>query len=387
MLNPGVEAYIKINLKTDILSVLLKKSPFPEISSQELAQQLKGRQISQKKFPTYFNTPGILYPKKVHLEQASSEETAIYKSRLVSGKTLLDLTAGMGIDSFFFAARFDRVICCEKDDELGQITKHNMRQLALDHVEIIQGDGLDVLRTASYPIDCIYIDPSRRSAGKKNVQLEDYEPDLLAVLELLLEKCKILLIKTSPMLDIDLGIKQLQYAAECHIVAVRNEVKELVWLLKPGFIGETRLMAVNIDISGESIFEFTRSEEGETSVNYHTPLTYLYEPNAALLKSGGFKCVADRFKLKKLGASSHLYTSDAKIDFPGRRFRIIELQEFSRNWNKKIRIGKANITTRNFGLTVAEIRKRFKVSEGGDDYLFFTTLSDGKKVVIKCIKD
>ena len=386
LLKTGVEDFISKNLNSDILSVLLKKSPFSEISPQELAQQLLGKQISRNKFPTLFKTQGILYPRKLHLEQASSEETALYKSTLVSGNSLLDLTGGMGIDSMFFASRFEQVICCEKNEELAQLTRHNISQLGLDHVELIHADGLDVLKTASTPFDCIYIDPSRRSEGKRLVRLEDYEPNILDALDLLLKKSKVLMIKTSPMLDIDQALKRLQSVSECHVLAVRNEVKELVWIVRPGYDKEARLKAINIKDSEHSLFEFTRLEEQETSVEYSKPLSYLYEPNAAILKAGGFKSVAQRYDVQKLAASSHLYTSEKKIDFPGRMFQIKDVLEFSKNWNKEIGIAKANITTRNFGLSVAQIRTRFRIADGGDIYLFFTTLADGKKVIIHCLK-
>ena len=387
LLKTGVEDFISNNLNADILSVLLKKSPFPEISSQELAQQLEGKQISQKKFPTLFNSPGILYPKKVHLEQASSEATALYKSALISGKTLLDITAGMGIDSLFFASQFEHVICCEKNEELAQITRHNMSQLGLDQIEVIQGDGLDVLTSGSKSFDCIYVDPSRRKEGKRHILLEDYEPDVLKSLDLLLANCKVLMIKTSPLLDIDQGIKQLRHVTTCHIVALRNEVKELIWILKPDFRGETLLRAVNIDSSEQYVFEFSPQEERDLEIGFGPPLSYLYEPNAAILKSGGFKSVAHQYRLKKLAANSHLYSSTQKIDFPGRIFRIENVQEFSKNWNKETGIQKANITTRNFSLIVAEIRRRFRIEDGGEIYLFFTTLSEGQRIVISCLKD
>lgn len=387
LLKSGVQEFITNNLKTDILSVLLKKRPFPDISSQELAQQLKGKQISEKKFPTLFKTPGILYPKKLHLEQASSEATAMYKSSLVSGRILLDLTGGMGIDTLFFASRFDRVICCEKNEELAKITRYNMGQLGLQHVEVVQGDGIDFLKASETSYDCIYADPSRRTEGRRHVVLQDYEPNVLEELDVLMERCKVMLLKTSPLLDIEMGMEQLRFVSACHILAVRNEVKELIWILRPGFKGDASRRAINIGPSSCSVFEFTKDEEQGITVDYHDPQTFLYEPNAAILKSGGFNSVARRFQLKKLAPSSHLYTSEDKIDFPGRRFRIIEFEEFSRNWNKGKEIQKANITIRNFSMSVAEIRKRFGISDGGEIYLFFTALSDGKKVVINCVKD
>jgi len=387
LLKSGAQEFIENNLKTDILSVVLKSSPFPDISAQELAQQLKGKQISQHKFPTLFKTPGILYPKKLHLEQASSEATALYKSDLVHGKILLDLTGGMGIDSMFFARHFDRVICCEKNEELAQITRYNMEQMELEHVEVIQGDGLDYLKSASTFFDCIYLDPARRTEGKKRVALQDYEPDILENLDLLMNSGKTLMLKTSPLMDIDAGMVQLRNVSECHVLAVRNEVKELLWILMPGFKDEAQRKAVNIKDSEHDTFQFTWEEERTTAIEYHAPLAYLYEPNAAILKSGGFKSVTRRYPVLKIAPSSHLYTSKEKVDFPGRRFQILEIQAFSRNWNKKGAIKKANITTRNFGISVAELRKRFRIKDGGDAYWFFTTLSDGKKVAIHCVKD
>ena len=386
LLKTGVEDFIEKNLNTDIVSVLLKKSPFKEISPQELAQQLEGKQISQKKFPTLFHTPRILYPKKVHLEQASSEETALYKSSLVSGNTLLDLTGGMGIDSWFFSSCFERVICCEKNEELAQITRHNLTQLGLHHVKVIPGDGLEFLKASSEEFDCIYIDPSRRKGRKRLVSLEEYEPDVVSVLDLLLKNCKTLLIKTSPMLDIDQGLNRLRHVTACHIIAAGNEVKELLWELRPEYAGETWRKTVNIGTAGQTIFDFSMDKERSISIEYHDPMLFLYEPNAAILKSGGFKSVGVQHQLNKLAASSHLYTSDKKVDFPGRCFQIIGVVAFKRSWNKKWALEKANVTQRNFPLAVAEIRKRFKLADGGDEYLFFTTLSKGEKVVIRCKK-
>ena len=179
LLKSGVEDFISNNLNTDIMSVLLKKSPFPLISTQELAQQLQGKQIAQKKLPSWFQTPGILYPKKIHLEQSSSETTASYKSQLVSGKSLLDMTGGFGVDTTSFCAKIDSVFYCETNEELARITNHNFKQLGVHNVSCKIGDGIDFLRSQKSTFDWIYLDPSRRSGSRKVINLDSYEPNIL----------------------------------------------------------------------------------------------------------------------------------------------------------------------------------------------------------------
>ena len=386
LLKTGVEVFIQNNLKTDIVSVLLKKSPFTEISPQELAQQLQGKQISQKKFPTLFNNPGIIYPKKVHLEQASSEKTAAYKATLVSGKSLLDLTAGMGIDSYHFASRFEDVMCCEKNEELSRITAHNLVQLEAHNVTVVPKDGVAFLESTSKRFDCIYLDPSRRMDGSKVVLLEESEPNMYEIQQELFAKSDSILLKTSPLLDIEEGQRKLLGVVTCYVVAVDNEVKELIWLMNKNYSEEPLRKAINIAHSDIREFSFTASDETDLQPSISDPMRFLYEPFAAILKAGGFKSVGYRFHVHKLASNSHLYTSEERTDFPGRVFKIEGVEHFSRHWNANWEVHKANITIRNFPMTVAELRKRFKIEDGGHEYLFFTTLSQGEKVVIRCVK-
>ncbi|MBT8234965.1 MAG: class I SAM-dependent methyltransferase [Bacteroidia bacterium] len=386
LLNSSVEDFIKINLNTDIVSVLLKKSPFAQISTQELAQQLQGKQIAQKKFPTWFSTTGILYPKKIHLEQSSSEATSLYKSQLVNGKALLDMTGGYGVDTAAFAAKIEGVFYCEKNGELARITNHNFKQLGIKNISCNEGDGLDFLRVRKTTFDWIYLDPSRRSGTKKVIKLNSYEPNILELLEELFQSTTHILLKTSPLLDIHLGLEQLRFVSDIHVVALHNEVKELLWILNKNKDQKLAVTTVNIGVSQEQRFTYTLAEEQMATPVYGEPQNYLYEPNSAILKAGAFGLVGVRYGLKKLSKHSHLYTSDELIDFPGRSFQITGIAHFSNNWNKNKAIAKANITTRNFPLTVKEIRKKFKIKEGGDTYLFFTTLESGEKQVIECIK-
>jgi len=386
LLKTGAEVFIANNLNTDIMSVLLKKSPFPEISPQELAQQLQGKQIAQKKLPSWFKSPGILYPKKIHLEQSSSEATALYKSHLVSGKSLLDMTGGFGVDTTSFSAKIGTVFYCETNEELTRITSHNFEQLGVQNVSCYVGDGVDFLRSQKSTFDWIYLDPSRRSGSKKVINLDAYEPNILNLLEELFNSTTHILLKTSPLLDILAGIEQLRFVSEIHVVALHNEVKELLWILKKDDFKEVSITTINIGVSKDQKFKFTLADESASNALYSEPKTYLYEPNAAILKAGAFNLVGVNYGVKKLSRHSHLYTSKERVDFPGRIFQIIEATHFSNSWNKDKAVIKANITTRNFPLKVKEIRKRFKIKEGGEEYLFFTTLESGEKQVIRCIK-
>lgn len=386
LLKSGIEDFISNNLNTDIVSVLLKKSPFPKITPKELAQQLQGAQIAQNKLPSWFKTTGILYPKKLHLEQSSSEVTALYKSQIVRGKTLLDMTGGFGVDATAFASEIECVFYCETNEELAQITSHNFEQMKVQNVHCHIGDGVDFLASHNSTFDWIYLDPSRRSGSKKLISLDTYEPNILELIKDLFTKSSNILLKTSPLLDLKLGLKQLQNVAEVHVVAVRNEVKELLWVLGKNVQTETSITAVNICDSVDYKLTYTLSEEQMATPYYGDPQAYLYEPNAAILNAGAFGLVGLKHGVQKLSKHSHLYTSKEKVDFPGRSFQIVETLHFSNKWNSDKTINKANITTRNFPLSVKEIRNRFKIKEGGEEYLFFTTLESGEKQIIKCIR-
>lgn len=386
LLKTGVEDFISNNLNTDIVSVLLKSSPFPQISPKELAQQLEGKQIAHKKLPSWFKSSGIIYPKKLHLEQTSSEVTASYKSQLVNGKTLLDLTGGFGVDSTAFASKIENNFYCETNEKLAQITSHNFEQLGVRNIQCHVGDGVDFLASHDSTFDWIYLDPSRRSGSRKVISLDAYEPNILNLLDDLFAKTSSILLKTSPLLDIKHGLSQLQNVSEVHIVAVRNEVKELLWVLHKDISAEASITAVNIGDSTDQLLTFTLDEEHVATPEYGDPQTYLYEPNAAILNAGAFGLVGLKHGVQKLAKHSHLYSSKELVDFPGRRFQIVESIHFSNTWNKDKAITKANITTRNFPLTVKEIRKKFKVADGGEEYLFFTTLESGEKQIVRCVK-
>ena len=383
ILNTGVQGFIRNNLSADILSVALKKSPFPLVSSQELAQQLASRKKCEKKLPTWFKTPGIYYPDSLAVEQSSSELTAAYKANLLSGKSMADLTGGMGVDSYYFSKKIDRVFYCEINPELAEITTHNFQILGAENIEVREQDGISFLKELTKRFDWIYLDPARRGEKKQRVfRLEDCKPDVISLLPLLHERAEKIMLKTAPMLDIQQGIKQLTHVSQIHVVSVRNEVKELLWILDKTWEEEPEIITVNIKQEEDEVFTFSASMEKEAENHFSNPRKYLYEPNAAILKAGAFKLVGKRYGLHKLHPHSHLYTSEELIDFPGRKFRINTVYPYS----KKLPFKKANVAARNFPIKADAISKKHQISSGGEDYLFFTKNYEEELLVIACNK-
>ncbi|SDE75415.1 hypothetical protein SAMN05421636_107128 [Pricia antarctica] len=375
------------NKNTDIMSVLLKKPIFEGISNQELAQQLEARKKCEKKLPVWFGTPKIYYPAKLNIEQTSSEITARYKAGIVTGKSLLDATGGFGVDSYYFSQKIERVFHCEIDKNLSQIAAHNFRVLGAENSKTIPTDGMEFLKDAETRFDWIYLDPSRRNDSKGKVfRLSDCLPNVLDDLELLFTKSDNILLKTSPLLDFSIGIAELKNVQEIHVIAVNNEVKELLWLLRKGYVSEIAVKTINLSKTGKETFQFRLHEEKNASPTYSLPLSYVYVPNAAILKSGAFRMVGNRYGLYKLHVHTHLYTSDTLVDFPGRRFRLDMAFPYSKRNLKRLGLDKANISTRNFSESVAEIRKKFKIADGGDRYLFFVTDKNEVRTVLYCTK-
>ncbi len=367
------------------MSVLLKKPLFEEVTNQELVEQLIARNKCRTKLPTWYKTPKIYYPNKVSLEQTSSEITARYKAEIAHGNSLADLTGGFGVDSFFLSTKFDAVVHCEINKRLSEIARYNFDVLRCDNVRCETKDGIAFLKSSEKQFDWIYIDPSRRDDRKGKVfRLEDCTPNVPEHLDLLLQKTNNILIKTSPLLDITAGIDAFCHVKEIHVVAVDNEVKELLWILEKEYAETITIKTINFKKTTTQQFIFNYSDENSAISRYAVPGTYLYEPNAAIMKSGAFKTVGNFYKLAKLQEHTHLYTSDEPIEFPGRRFRITGVFSYKGDEFRKLDIRKANITTRNFKDSVANLRKKFKILEGGDTYLFFCSTLKGAPVIIRC---
>ncbi len=387
ILHTEVQNYINKNLRANIEELIFKGSPFEGVTVQELANQLVAKQKSEKKLPTWFATENIYYPAKISIEQTSSEITADYKSKLIQGESIIDITGGFGVDCLAFSKTFKKVTHCEINNDLSEIVAHNYKQLGVLNVETIAGDGLEYLKSTSQKFDCIYIDPSRRNDVKGKVfLLKDCLPNVPENLDFLFDKSETILIKNSPILDITSTINELKFVKEIHIVAVNNEVKELLFLLKKESKEDVEIKTVNFLKNNKQQFYF--SLESKIELEYSLPQKYLYEPNTAILKSGGFNEVASQLKVHKLHQHSHLYTSEELIeDFPGRIFEIISVFPCNKKKLKReIKVDKANITTRNFPKTVAQIRKETKLKDGGDTFLFFSTNLNNELIVVNCVK-
>ena len=387
ILQPDVQDYITKNLKSDPTALILQGAIFTGVSTAKIVEQIEAKSRSEKKLPTWFKQPSIYYPNKLNIEQTSSELTAEYKSRLISGKTLIDLTGGFGVDAYYFSKTFDTVTHCELNQELSSIVSHNFKVLKISTIETIADDGLSILQSSDTNYDWIYVDPSRRNESKGKVFfLKDCLPNIPEHLELLWSRTSNILIKTSPLLDINLGIKELENVKTVHIVAVNNEVKELLWTLEKSFCGPIEIKTINLKNDSSEQFDFLLEDESQVEIYYSEPRSYLYEPNSAIMKSGGFNSLTTAYKVSKLHKHSHLYTSEVLIDFPGRTFEILKTIAYNKKEIKKFCFGKANITTRNFPESVENIRKNFKIKDGGEHYLFFTTNINNEKIVLVCTK-
>ena len=389
ILNTGVQDFIFKNLNADITSVLLKGTSFPEVTTQEIIQQLESRKKCEHKLPTWFKPIGIFYPPKLSVEQSSSEITARYKASLIHGKNIIDLSGGFGVDAFYFANSFENVIHCEINKELSEIVTHNYAVLKIDNVKCSAGDGISILKEINTKFDWIYLDPARRDDKKNKVfLLSDCTPDVTVELPFIFKYTDCILIKTSPILDIAAGLKTLQHVKEIHVVAIKNEVKELLWILEKEYIGNPQITTINFLKDKQDVFKFYSETEKTHHIVYEKPLNYLYEPNAAILKAGAFKSICSVYNIAKLHVNSHLYTSNSLIDFPGRRFEVLQILPYNKKSIKELKKidAKANITTRNFNLSVSELRKITKIKEGGDLYYFFTINVNNERVIIRCHK-
>ena len=385
ILHRDVQDFINKNLNADISKFLFKGSPFDNITIQDLVEQIEAKKRCKKKLSTWFETENIYYPNKLNIEQTSSEIAADYKSKLLSGNSIIDLTGGFGVDSFYFFKHFEDVTHCELNSQLSEIVTHNFKQLGVS-IQTITGDGLEYLKLQNKQFDWIYIDPSRRNDIKGKVfLLNDCLPNLPENLELLFKHSNNILIKVSPILDISSAINELNYVKKVHVVALNNEVKELLFILEKGFNCVIKIKTVNI--KQNEIESFEADFNSDVIAELSEPQNYLYEPNSAILKAGLFNEVSNQYKINKLHKNSHLYTSNNLIEFPGRQFKINHIINYNVKQIKRlVSSKKANITSRNFPETVVQIRKKTRLKDGGNQYLFFTTNISNKHVVLICKK-
>ncbi|MBU2915460.1 THUMP-like domain-containing protein [Reichenbachiella agariperforans] len=386
LLTPTIQQFIQEHRDDDPVQLALQARKYPDIPMQWVAHQIKCYQKAKSKIPAFAEKSIIIYPPGISLEQSSSEATAQYKARLIQGNSVTDLTAGFGIDTYYLSQHIETVIALERNPDLIPIVNHNWDVLGVKNITYHQTEAETYLSTEENPTDLYFIDPARRDDVNHKLHLiEDCQPNLLHILPALMERKAEVWIKLSPLLDIHQALEKIAHVAEVHVVSVQNECKELLLRVIPNHSTEPIIHAVNLTKQGDEILKFCYSEESD-EINYNLPLHYLYEPNASIMKAGGFKAVARKYALSKLHRNSHLYTSDELVpNFPGRSFKIEALTVLNKKKLKTyLPANKANITVRNYPNTIQEIRKKTSIKDGGSVYLFATTLMDGSPKVLVC---
>lgn len=387
-MNDKTRDFIEQNLNADIRQLALKGCRDKDVDLDAAIRQIAGRQTARRKLPSWAALDGILYPPHLNMEQCSSEQTARYKARICSShpspKTLVDLTGGFGVDFAFMSEAFDEATYVERNSELFAISSANMKILA-PKAKCLNEDGLEVLHRLDH-VSMIFMDPARRdNHGARTYGISDCTPNVLEIKDELLQKADVVMLKLSPMLDWHKAISDLgeQYIKEIHIVSVQNECKELLIVMQQQSAEPPTVYCINDD----SVFSYHPSSISSNHISHHSSLIYLYEPNASIMKAGCFAEIEQAFEVSQLAPNSHLFASDQAIaDFPGRKFRVTAVTSMNKQELKQALkdIRQANIAVRNFPMSVADLRKRLKLSEGGNDYIFATTLTEGKKVLIIC---
>ena len=382
--------FLKDNEEKDAESFLLSKALANKgWDTRVLVRQLKGIKTAKQKFPTFYQNTHIIYPPAVSLEQASSEVTARFKASIIKADKTIDLSGGMGIDTYFFSLQCKEMIYVEPQHELLDIAAHNFKALQANHIQPVCATAAAFLEQYKGHTNLIYIDPSRRKEGKRLSDYKDWEPDIIGLKPQFWKAADHILIKLSPMTDISAVCKELGEVKEVFVVSDRNECKEVLLQLEQGFTGEPIIRAVLLQNKEEKQYIFFASEEQSASPLFSDPLNYLYEPDVALLKAGAFKKIAIDYQLKKIQAHTHLYTSDkSQDDFPGKIFKIESVKPYSKS-NVATLIEKEkdfHVLTRNATVTPEQVKKQFKLVERGNRYLIIFKGGNGESFVVKAVR-
>ena len=444
-MNQATQDFIRQHQDDDVRQLAFLGSKYPEVDMPFALDQIRGRKMARVKLPRWASLEGIIYPPHISMEQCSSESTALYKAELAARLLALpvsssfseeigfvDLTGGFGVDFSYIAARLGvKSMYVERQAYLCEAAKENFGRLGLKNAIVKNGDGIEVLHSfhpkkkdaasdddslgitydqprsllkTNLGLKIIFVDPARRDdAGNKVVSLKDCTPDVTVLQEEMLSKADYVIIKLSPMLDWHRAVSELSHVREVHIISVNNECKELLLVLSArnmggkeassadGAAGEVKhagnLRIYCVNDAQSFVCEESDMEASSVKIAPSTleEMQYLYEPNASLMKAGCFGVLSGRYDARMLSKNSHLFVSrDLIAAFPGRSFRIIAISSFNKKELKRHLSGitKANIATRNFPLSVAELRKRLKLKDGGETYIFATTLSDESHVLV-----
>jgi hypothetical protein len=392
LVQPSVQEYLIEHEYDDERALVLKQKEVLELPTSVVASQLSGRKTAKTKLPTWYKTKGIAYPPTTNLEQCSSETTASFKptflKELIPNRLVVaDVTGGLGVDSYFLSKVFESTHHVDENEALLEIAMHNHKTLGSISIKHHNDTAEQFIENSTEIFDLVYIDPSRRDQQSRKVfRLADCSPDITALQKIIFERSFFLLVKASPLLDIQQGLRELVFVRKVFVVSVENECKELLFLAEKNYSGTVQIEAVDLTYSGavRSSFIFSIEEEQEAASKWNEPLEYLYEPNASIMKAGAFKLVGERYQLNKLSVNTHLYTSIQLIaDFPGRIFRVENLNPDKKELHNLLPTKQVNVLTRNYPLRPEELKKKLNVRDGGDKYLIGFS-SEKKKYLGLC---
>lgn len=390
--------FIREYRERDIRQLALQANRFPDVDMPYALDQIQGWQIARRKLPKWAACDGVIFPPHLSMEQCSSEPTAQYKlnlamewaERVGHASSMTDLTGGFGVDFSFTSCAFAAATYVERNEQLCHIVEHNLPLLGLDNATVVCADAVEYLSTVE-PQTMLFLDPARRDEhGAKTVMLADCTPDVVQLLPKLLEKSRFTMLKLSPMLDWHKAVDDLQGTVrEVHIVSVGGECKELLLVLSTVVESELKVYCADLSTASDtsSLFVYTPGSSAPVANStfniQHS--TFLHEPNASIMKAGCFDELAAAYGVSPVSRNSHLFLSDEPVeDFPGRSFVVERVTTMNKGELRKALVGieKANIATRNFPLTVAELRKRLKIKDGGDVYIFATTTAEGEHLLL-----
>ena len=393
-MNEATLEFIRIHADEDVRQLAFLGKKNPEVDMAYALDQIAGRQKARVKIPSWASIDGIVYPPHISMEQCSSEQTARYKARIAgNGEKIVDLTAGFGVDMAFMSAGFKQAVHVEMQPQLCAISSENYKHLGLNHVQVVCSDGVGYLHQMEHA-DLIFIDPARRDQhGARTYGIADCTPNVLEIIDEMLQKADRVMIKLSPMLDWQKTVADVGNVSQVHIVSVGNECKELLLEVKKGKDEKVKVFCVNDD----QVFSYEIGEPHPFTLSPFHPFTpsplhsftFLYEPNASVMKAGCFNLISHRFGITQPDANSHLFLSDKLVEgFPGRGFVIERVSTMNKRELKEALAGidKANVAVRNFPLSVADLRKRLKLKDGGDVYIFATTDAKKGHLVMVCRK-
>lgn len=390
MLTQKEQEFIQRHLQADTTRLILNQKKYLDLDIKKLATQINIRRKAVSKIPTWAKSPAVFFPSTISWQQCSSELTARYKATVFKnisvGNTITDLTGGFGVDAFYFSKQFEKVIYIERQTELTEIVTYNNKVFNQTNIQIVNDDSLELLKTIE--VDCIYLDPARRNERQQKViTLEDSTPNVIEIQDELLAKANYIMVKTSPMLDIHKALRGLKSVEEIHVVAVENECKELLFIMSNNVdtTHKVKLTCVNIS-KNDTIDKFETTWNNYTSISYSQPKRYLYDANKAILKGNIINAVGKRFGFEKIAPNTQLLTSnELREDFQGRIFEVKTVVKPSKKAIAKyLENGKANLIVRNFPESVSNLRKKWKIKDGGNVYLFVVTLANAQKVVVFC---